>query len=157
MLIIQCTIIWLIILFTVCVLHIISFIVLLIQLTISENSNVCAFVCFDLIQFTYDLNHSIVFMNSPSYFITLIHCFVNERIHLREQRGKWIFCFDLIKYTYDSTHSIVLMHSYSYFITIIHCFSIQFNITRNSEASTLFCFDLIKLSYDLTHYIDLMH
>ena len=74
-----------------------TFIVLSIQLTIVGNREVRAFVCFDWIQISNDLTHSIFLMHSHSYFITHIHCFVYLTEHFWDQRGKCIFLFLLNK------------------------------------------------------------
>ena len=64
--------------FMLCALQVINFIIFSIQLNIIGNIEVREFVCFELIQFSYNLTFSVFLMHSHSYFITNIHYF-----HLR--------------------------------------------------------------------------
>ena len=59
--------------FTLCALHIISYIFLLIRPCIFRNSDVGVVICPEQIKFPYDLTYYIFLMQSHSYFITHIN------------------------------------------------------------------------------------
>ena len=106
--------------FTVCALQVTFFMVLSIQSTITGNSKVSAFFCFDWIQFSHVLTHSIFlvhshFTSSLTFFFLLI-----QSVILGNSKVITVICFDWIQFSYNLIPSISLMHSHSYFKTHLH-------------------------------------